>query len=215
MKERGNSREFFYLKEKKLFKPLPLGDYKVFSFKKAKVHPDCHVQLNHNFYSVPYVHVGKEVTVKFNQNLVQVVVGSEVVATHTTRRGTGQLSTNTDHYPEKKWVEESYLTQSLFKKAKSIGEQTLLLVEHLFSAQKHPLKNLRKVQAVLSLKSQFSNEALEYASENCLRFEKYSHGFVKSCCKTYLLKEKKKTNTVTKKAPNRSEHLVCLQGGKD
>ena len=40
--------------EKKALKPLPKSFYEFATFKKAKVHPDSHIQVDFNYYSVPH-----------------------------------------------------------------------------------------------------------------------------------------------------------------
>ena len=49
--------------------PLPSTPYELFYFTKRKVHPDCHLQHNKNYYSVPYIFVRREVDVKFNSRM--------------------------------------------------------------------------------------------------------------------------------------------------
>ena len=60
--------------------PLPYASYDLFYFTKRKVHPDCHLQHNKNYYSVPYKFVGREVDVKFNSKMVYVYWNCELVA---------------------------------------------------------------------------------------------------------------------------------------
>lgn len=212
MKERGDSRSNFYKKELKFLSPLPNYDYEVFYFKKAKVHPDCHIQHEKNFYSVPYKYVGKEVSVKYNSKLVQILKGSEVLSTHMARRGRGLHSTKGEHFPEKALIETHYLIQHCLKQARLVGDQAKVFMDHLLKTPKHPLKHLRKAQSILSLEKKYGREALEKACEMALRFGKDRYQYVKSCCESYKLnleKEKSKNN----QAPIRALNLVCLQGG--
>jgi transposase len=66
---RGESREFFFEKEKPHLRPLPESAYELHYFKQAKVHPDCHFQHDKNYYSVPHNYVGKTIEIKFNSNV--------------------------------------------------------------------------------------------------------------------------------------------------
>lgn len=211
MKDRGFTRDELYLKEMEFLSPLPQYDYEIYYFKKAKVHPDCHLQHEKNFYSVPYKYVGKEVTVKFNKKLVFILWDSEVIATHKAQEGTGKIMTITAHYPEKKLVEMQYIVQALYKQSRLIGENTYCLVKRLFTEPKYPLKNLRKAQSILSFEKRYGKVVLESACEKALLFDKLSYRYIKSCVENYRLNS---TQSITK-APQRQESFICLQGGKN
>ncbi len=174
IKERGDTRLNLYEKELKFLSPLPQYDYEVCYFKKAKVHPDCHIQHKKNFYSVPYRFVGKEVDVKYNSKKVQILFNTEVIATHTTRKGHNQKSTRVEHFPEKKLIETNYLINQCLQKANDNGEHTKLFIDLLLKTARHPLKNLRKAQSILSFEKKYGKDALESACEDALRFNKES-----------------------------------------
>lgn len=59
-------RQRFEQFEKEKLKPLPVKQYDFGSWKRAKVHPDCHIQVNHNFYSVPYKYRFEELSVRIS-----------------------------------------------------------------------------------------------------------------------------------------------------
>jgi transposase len=208
MKERGGSRDFFFEEEKKFLKPLPENPYEIFYWKKAKVHPDCHFQLKYNFYSVPHIFVGKEIDLKFNSKMVYASFQGEQIYCHKIPPGKSHFVTNEKHYPEKKIVDLQINIQALYKKAEGIGVNTHLLTKRLFDMPKFPLKNLRKVQAVINLSAIFSKEAMEYASESALELNKYTYNFIKSCAKNF---RPKKENRIYQ-APYRQLELICLQG---
>ncbi len=59
MKDHGVSRSARFAEEKNLLLPLAVEDFSRTEWKLAKVHPDCHIQVMKNFYSVPYSYVGQ------------------------------------------------------------------------------------------------------------------------------------------------------------
>ncbi len=61
---RTSRRARFEAGERAALRPLPEIPFEQFEWKKAKVHPDCTVLLEGAYYSVPFVHRGKEVRVK-------------------------------------------------------------------------------------------------------------------------------------------------------
>ena len=210
MKHRGVSRNDLFKEEKLKLTALPEHRYKMFYWKFAKVHADCHIQLSKNFYSVPFKYVGQEVEVKHNNSLVEVYKNNEQIAVHKTRRGHAQRSTVEAHYPEKQVVELQMSYRRIHHEAVQIGENTKSLVVAMFNEHRFPLKNLRRVQAVVALKKKYSREALEYASSKALLFNKLSYRYVDSCARSY------KPERLTSKSgvPNREKQFTCLQGGQ-
>lgn len=210
MKNRGHSRNYFYNLEKDQLKDLPASSYEICHFKKAKVHPDCHIQHQRNFYSVPYKYVGKEVDVKFNSKIIHVFYETKRIASHSILMGHTHYSTIPEHYPEEKVVKINYHLSQARLKAIKIGPNMEALIERLIRMDKFPLKTLRKVQGVLGLNSSFSNEALDYGAELCLDFNKLTYQGLKNYAKHYRPREKK-----VSQAPIRDLSLICLQGGKN
>ena len=207
MKDRGNSRKFFFEKEKPLLRELPADQYELFYFKKVKLHPDCHFRLNHNFYSAPYRFVGKELDIKFNGKLVHAFYNTELIATHAIKRGNFKYSTHDQHYPEKKFIELNYHLQKARKESKEVGPNMEALIETLIKQPRFPLKNLRKIQGILKLKQSFDCKALEEAADLALEFNKLNYNSIKNFAKHY------KPNKPQESAPVRVPELTCLQGG--
>ena len=209
MKDRGQSREYYFEKEKTLLKPLPSNFYEINFFKKAKVHPDCHFQFKRNFYSVPYQFVGKEIDLKFNEQIIHAFCNTNRIATHPVMKGHGHYSTVPEHYPEDKIVDINYHISQSRLKAKEIGPNMSLLIERLIKMDRFPLKSLRKIQGILGLTNKYKFEVLDYAAEMALEFEKMTYRSMINFAKHY----KSPISNIDKIAPDRSSQLICLQGG--
>lgn len=208
MKDRGNSRLYYFKKEQHLLRELPPTNYELCNFKLAKVHPDCHFQHARNFYSVPYQYVGKEIDIKFNNKIVHAFYNTKMIAIHTSAQGHGHYITNDAHYPEGKIVEINYHLSKARIDAKKIGPNMEILIEKLIKMNRFPLKTLRKVQGVLGLSSSLDNESLDWGAGLSLEFDKLTYRSVKSFSKNYKVNKDQK-----EKAPTRSASLICLQGG--
>ena len=206
---RGMSRNELLAIELPEMRDLPAVPFELFDYKISKVHPDCHIRHQRNFYSVPYRFVGKEVEVKFNNKMIYAYCEAEEIAVHAIAVGTCIYVTNKGHYPESKLLDTNFHILSSLEKSKKIGPNTAQLVKKLFEIPRnHPLRNLTKVLGVLSLKDKFSVDAVEYGAEAALESNKLSYTYVKNCAKNYRpLKEK------TTLLPNRQMEFVCLQGG--
>lgn len=208
IKGRNQSREALFAVEYPLLTSLPSQPYEIFYFKKAKVHADCHIQHAHNTYSVPYRYCGKEVDVRYNQNMVYISYNCEILATHKAMKGHGHSATKKQHYPEQKIVDAHNIILRLTEEATRIGPHNALLVETLFKTLQHPLKNLRKVQGIISLSKKFSNEAMEYAANTALTYNKLYYAFIKECADNFV----PHYNVIQFKAPKRSAGSIYLRG---
>ena len=205
---RGQSRSFFFEKEKIEFKSLPDRTYELFHFKKAKVHPDCHFQHDKNYYSVPYHYIGKELEVKFNCKMIYAFYNCERIAVHKCMKGSYHYSTNTAHYPEKKYVEFNYNLGKLKKQSSLVGDNCQLLVKKLINKSNYPLKIIRKAQGILRLEKTYGKEVLDYACGMALEFDVINYDNVNRFAKNY-----KRRSQEQLEAPHRQLDLICLQGG--
>ncbi|MCB4205624.1 IS21 family transposase, partial [Deferribacterales bacterium Es71-Z0220] len=107
--------EQFIGKEKEALLSLPIKPYEVFDISERVVNNYGHITYRYNFYSVPYIYVGKKVTIKNNSKILKIYDESyNEVAVHTLSDGTGEFITNKAHNPR--------LTQTDYEnKSLSIG----------------------------------------------------------------------------------------------
>ena len=205
---RGKTRAFFFDKERPRLLPLPDSPYELYYFTKRKIHSDCHFLHRKNYYSVPYNLVGKEVDVKFNSRMVYAYYRCQLIATHKSCKGSYHYSTNTGHYPEKKYVDTDYHLNQLKKQAAQIGPHTSALIERLAGEAKHPLKILRRAQGIVGLRKTFSQDALDYGCEMALEFNRVNYDNIKRFAKNYT----KPKSSVLQYSPQRQLEFVILQG---
>ena len=80
--------------------PLPRNEFQLAAWSTGKVATDCHVKIGKALYSVPWRLMGQQVHARTCGDLVQIVHGGDVVATHVTHhRG---RATDFEHYPPEK-----------------------------------------------------------------------------------------------------------------
>lgn len=187
MKDHGCSRAARFSVEQQRLKPLPTTSFEMSEWRECKVHPDCHVQVEKNFYSVPHQVVGQKVRVRFGGALVEVFSNSgEALTAHARLQGTGRFSTNDAHYPDKKLGIKRFEIKVAQKEAERVGPQTLALVESLISAD-FPLRHLRRIQGILRLvqSGHVNVAAMEYAATQALQFKKPRLGYIKACAEHF------------------------------
>ena len=63
----GSRRSRFEELERAALRPLPIRAYEFGEWKKAKVHPDYHIEVGRAYYSVPYALIGECVDVRLTR----------------------------------------------------------------------------------------------------------------------------------------------------
>lgn len=184
MKDYGVSRLERFEFEKPNLKPLPREKFERREWKTSKVHPDCHIQVQRHFYSVPHKYVGRQVRVRISHRLVEIFGGDLAsIATHIRLQGKrGQYATNDKHYPDEQVGVARYEVKHGKKQAQKIGPKTKELVDDLLSGP-HPLRFLRRVQGILRLytSGRVGRDSMEYAARQSLSFDRKNFGYFQSC----------------------------------
>ncbi|HPI40982.1 MAG TPA: IS21 family transposase [Pseudobdellovibrionaceae bacterium] len=188
MKDHGDvTRRERFATEQMLLKPLALQDYEISICKDAKVHSDCHVQVEKNFYSVPHIFVGRSVRVRIKTKLVEIFDDSlNVLAVHVKLAGSGKYSTVEAHYPEAKVQASRFEIKYVRAEAAKVGPETVRLIDEIVGGE-YPLRYLRRAQGIVRLvqSGQVKPLSLEYASRQAMLFKKTSYGYVKSAAEHY------------------------------
>jgi transposase len=208
MKDYGVSRAQRFAEERRALQPLPTSRYQVREWRWATVHPDCHIQVDKNFYSVPFVYVGQRVRVRLSEKLIDVFTEeSQSIAAHVRLVGLGKFATLEAHYPDAKMSVARFDVRHAREQAKKLGPHVQQLVNHLLSGE-YPLRYLRRVQGILRLPRSHSltPDAVDYACERALNFNKPRLAYIKDCA-VYFATHGRQPRIV---APTRSPDTVHL-----
>ena len=117
--------------------------YEVAEIKELKVHPDCTVQLDHNYYSAPHEYRGKSVRVKVTSSMVSIFLDLELIATHSRLKGkVGERVLKMEHLPANSRAYLEHSPQSVMSQAKFVHPELHILIEELFCVD--TLGNLRR-----------------------------------------------------------------------
>ena len=147
----GQSRqELFELLDRPALLPLPDVRYEHKEFKLLKVNKDYHIQLEFNFYSVPYQLVGKRVEVWFSAKNVTITYEGKEVATHPVALHKGSYSTQKAHMASshKKYLEWS--PGKIMNWGLTIGPQTAKLFQNIMDSRPHPEMGFRSCLGIIS-----------------------------------------------------------------
>lgn len=214
MKDYGQSRKERFASELATLRELPSARFELAEWCSCKVHPDCHIQVEKNFYSVPYQAVGSVVRVRKTARLIEVFDAShDPLAAHARQKGSGKFATDERHYPSEKLSVARFDVCAALRAAERIGPSTQEVVHRLVHGG-HPLRYLRRVQGILRLSKvpTLSTEALEYASGMALKFGRLRLGYIKSCAEHYQRNGQRPVLVTPRR--DLSEVFLHGQGGK-
>ena len=212
MKDYGVSRNERFAIEQPLLLPLPTKSFERSEWKDATVHPDCHIQVQKNFYSVPFQRVGQEVRVRIGNTLIEVFTQDlELICAHPRQEGVGRSKTDDAHMPPHAMQASSFEIRSNIAKAKAIGPKAAELADLLLVKTSRPLRRLRMFQGLTRLvkDGRVSREAMEYAASQALTFRRYRLAYLTDCALSFDRRGPRPQVV----APQREAEHIHLHGG--
>jgi len=161
----ASRRDKFEAGERCKLLPLPKHSYNFGEWKTAKVHPDSHIQVGRNFYSVPHLYRGREVDVRMTRGLLEIYSSLQCIAIHprAMTQTNGNYFTKIEHLPDSHRALHEATPKKAIDDATEIGPATELIVKALLEEGRHPLMHLRRVQGILRLAKRYSKNDLERA----------------------------------------------------
>lgn len=179
------SRAEMFAAEKDFLRPLPVQPYAVITHHRARVHPDCHLSFEKNFYSAPESLRGQLLDVWASEKTIEIYHEGTRVAVHLRSKGKGLFVTQRNHYPEACRAHSEATPSYTKSQAARIGPKTSEFVEQMLAGET-PLKNLRRAQGVVALAKKYPAEHIEEACSAAIRLNQKNYIFVER-----MLKKKK------------------------
>lgn len=158
------SRREMFEDERASLKPLPASPYEVSTHDVAKLHPDCHLAYDGNFYSAPHILRGRELDVWATPKTVEIYASGERVAFHARRHTHGKFITDNAHYPPAQQAYSEATPAFLRSKAAKLGFELSKLI-HLLLSGETPLRYIRRCQGILRLADRYGSTRVNNAIE--------------------------------------------------
>ncbi|MCL6591879.1 MAG: IS21 family transposase [Firmicutes bacterium] len=176
----GSRISLFESLEKPALKPLPPTEYEFAEWRKARVNIDYHVEVEKNFYSVPYQLIKQEVDVRLTATTVEILHGGRRVASHERDYHRGRFHTHPGHRPpaHRRYLE--WTPERIVAWAARTGPNTARLVEAIIAAKPHPEQGYRAALGLLRLGDRYTPQRLEAAAARALAIGAHSYRSVKS-----------------------------------
>ena len=163
--------------EKALLKALPGVPPECARWTTAKLHGDCHIQVDNCRYSAPWRLVSESLDVRISETTVRVYHQHELKAIHPRLTRPGQRHTLDEHLPPEHVAFKMRDPQWCLKQAEAIGPACLCFVQRLFDHR--VLDRLRAAQGVVGLAKRYTTARLEVACQRALHFDNIQYRTVR------------------------------------
>src|SRR5690606_27822614 len=112
---------------------LPVSAYELKDYKRAKVQKMGYVYFSpdKSYYSVPYRYIGKETTIHYTKNRIEVFYYHERIALHQRNPVKGSYITNTDHLSSTHKFYSDWNPEFFKNKASRHGEYVVACIEKI------------------------------------------------------------------------------------
>jgi transposase/DNA-binding CsgD family transcriptional regulator len=167
-KYQPSRRQRFEQEEKPLLRPLPDEPYVYKHRASAKVKKNYHVILGEDWhqYSVPYQYIGRQVTLVYDDQAVEIFLELHRIAIHRRNYRRNGYTTLAEHMPEshRRYKEQRGWTHEDFtRRASLIGEHTRQAIELLLKSRTFMEQTYDGCLGVLRLGDKYGKDRLEAA----------------------------------------------------
>jgi transposase len=180
----GCRRSRFIELDAPALRPLPAKAYEFGEWRRAKVHPDYHIEVKRAYYSVPYRLIGQQVDVRLTANVIEIFHSGKLVAAHLRSNERARRSTREAHRPAHHVAIIEQSLARVLERAAQLGPATTELLRRQAAHRKHLEETLRSAQGILRLSQDFTPAALERACERALVLQSYSYRAVRTLIET-------------------------------
>ena len=166
-------RELFEELDQPALKALPVRTYIYRDFKDCKVNIDYHIQLEGDYYSVPYQLAGSVVRTRYTSTTVEIYHKGKRVAVHPRGPGKGVAATQTEHMASAHRAMAEWTPSRIIGWGKSHGSFTGELFEKIMAEKPHPEMGFRTCLGILSRAKGQDNSCIEAVSKRMLELQLY------------------------------------------
>jgi len=181
MKHLGASRrELFERLDRPALRALPPNRYEMAEWKDCTVNIDYHVEVDHNYYSVPYQLAGERVEARATATTVEVFFRARRVASHPRLTGRGRFHTLPEHMPAAHRAHAEWTPSRLIAWAEKTGPATGRVVAAILKSRPHPEQGYRSCLGIMRLAQRYGAARVEAASVRAERLRAPSYKTVKN-----------------------------------
>jgi transposase/uncharacterized protein YeaO (DUF488 family) len=154
MQRKDYSREEKFIADEKHFlAPLPATDFEIKYYKSLKVAHNNHVYLasDKHYYSVPYIHIEKQVKVIYTPSIVRIFYDGTLIAVHPRGLKKSGYTTTKEHLCSEHQYYKKRSPTYYLQKAYHHSEELYQYINALFRQDKYPEQLYRTCEGILNL----------------------------------------------------------------
>jgi len=187
MRKVGVSRiELLETIERPALKALPSEPYPYGEWKKCRVAPDYHIEVDLHYYSVPSRLIREQVEARITDTTIEIFHKGSRVASHVRSRLHNRHTTIQQHMPSSHRRYAQWTPARMMRHAASIGPATIALVEAIMKAKPHPEQGFRACLGILRLVRSYGPARVEAACRRGNEIGATTYGSIASILKNGL-----------------------------
>ena len=173
-KKDHSRKDQFEREEKPLLQPLPATLFELKHQVIAKVQKNYHITLGEDYhhYSVPYLHIGKRVSVIYDTDVVEVYYQYTRIALHTRSYKKHGFTTADGHMPTghlQYYQQKGYTPVYFLGKAQVIGPAVHGYIDEMLKSRAYTEQTYNGCRGILRLNDQYGSRRLEAACHRALQ----------------------------------------------
>ena len=187
MRGYGASRaDLFATLDRPHLQPLPEADYVFARWKRVRVAPDYHVEVDSSWYSVPFGLIRQEVDVRVCGPVVEIFHRGIRIASHPRCPGRRSHVTLPEHMPSAHRRHAEWTPARMLAAAAKLGPSVAAFCDTVMTDRPHPEQGFRTCLGILSLARSYDAIRLDAACRRGLAIRARSVASIRSILKTGL-----------------------------
>jgi len=175
-----HSRMDLYLEEKAYLSPLPVYEYSLKNFLRAKVQKMGYVLCSkiRNYYSVPYAYIGKKVELQFDDKTMEIYYNNERIAMHILNQQRGSYTTITSHLSSANQAVLEWNPEHFMERSEQFGAKVGEYIKGLIDQKPYPEQSYRQILGIFHLCKKYNATRVNRACEMALKYPKHSYKMI-------------------------------------
>ena len=180
--------ELFQSVERTYLKSLPSTRYELKEYRRAKVQKLGYVYFSPDktYYSVPYRYIGKETTIHYTKNAVEVYYNHGRIALHSRNPSKGVYITNKEHLSSTHKYYSDWSPEFFKNKAIPYGNNVAACVEQIIANVDYPEIGYKRAMGVIQLHKSYGSQRLDNACKRALQADAVSYKRIQNILKNNL-----------------------------
>jgi transposase len=183
----GSSRaELFAEIDRLKLGELPDQPYVFARWKRCRVAPDYHVEIDGHWYSTPYRLIRELVDVRITDKIVEIFHRGQRIASHARAPNRRGHTTIADHMPSAHRRYGKWTPGGLIAAGERIGPSAAAFFQDVIAARPHPEQGFRTCLGILSLTRSYDNARVDAACRRGIQIKARSVASIRSILKNGL-----------------------------